>query len=78
MSEITRPAANAAAVTKSDSTTYTGVRGVYVGGAGDLAVRFLNSTATVTFVGVAAGSVLPIQAWKIMDATTATNVLVLY
>lgn len=79
MSELTRPAARAQAITKSDTTTYEGVRGVYVGGAGNLAVTFPGSSTAVTFVGVAAGSLLPIQPEKIMSTnTTATDILALF
>lgn len=73
------PAVRAEAITKSDSTTYTGIRGVYVGGAGDLAVKMRESDAAVTFAGVPAGAVLPIRPKLIMSTnTTATNIVALY
>lgn len=79
MGEITRPAANAQAVTASDSTTYSGVRGLYVGGAGDVALLFPGATAAVTFSGVAAGTVLPVQPVKVMSTnTTATGIVALF
>lgn len=77
-SEIIRPAASAAAVTKSDSTVLTGVRALYVGGAGDVAVQFPGGASTVTFSAVPAGSILPIQVVKVMDATTATAIVALF
>jgi hypothetical protein len=52
---------------------------VFVGGAGNLKVDMADGT-TVTFTGVAAGTLLPIQVKKIYAAangTTATNIVVL-
>ena len=77
MSVLTAYSSKAAAVTISDTTTYEGVRAVWVGGAGNLAVSF-GGTA-VTFVGVNAGQILPIGPTKIMSTnTTATSIMVLY
>lgn len=79
MSEQTRPAGNAQAVTKSDTTTYQGMRAIYVGGAGDVAVKFFGNATAVTFVAVPAGTVLPVQAEKIMETNTdATNIVALF
>lgn len=68
------------ACTPSDSTVVTGCYGVYVGGAGDLAVRGIGSTSgtTVTLVGVPAGTFVPGRFSRIMAATTATNIVLLY
>lgn len=75
----TRPAANAAAVTSSDATVLVGVRGLYIGGAGDVAVRFPGSSTAVVFTAVPAGSVLPIQAERVMStSTTATAIVALF
>lgn len=70
------------ALTKSDSTDITingkAPRSLYVGGAGDVAVERGDGVA-VTFVGAAAGSVLPIRPVKLMSTnTTATDVVALY
>lgn len=71
-------AANMAAVTKSD-TTVVNCRAVYVGTAGDLAVMPLNGSTAVTFKNVASGSILPVQAAKIMSAnTTAADIVALF
>lgn len=61
------------AIAKSDSTEQN-ARGLYVGGAGDVVVTNLNGT-TVTFTGVVAGTILPIFAYKVMAATTASNIV---
>lgn len=79
MSEITRPAANAATITKSNSTTYSGIRALYIGGAGNVALKFPGNATAVTFVAVPAGSILPLQPVQIMSTnTTATDIVALY
>lgn len=73
------PATRAVAVTASDSTDLTGTRGLYVGGAGNVAVRCIHSPdTTVTLNSVPAGSIIPIQVTRVMAATTATNIVALY
>jgi len=79
MSYESDPARRAVAITKSDATIIPGTRGVYVGGAGDIAARFVGDPdTTVTLVGVVAGTVLPIEVVQIMAATDATNLVALY
>lgn len=69
----------AVAVTKSDTTRLDTTRGVWVGGAGDLAVIFAGDTAAVTLVGVNAGTLLPIQVIKVMSTnTSASDIVALY
>lgn len=67
-----------AAVTKSDSTDLGVTRALWVGGAGDLAVQFVDTATTVTLVGIPAGTLLPLQVSKVMNATTATNIVAIY
>lgn len=69
------------AVTPSDTTDLTGVRGVYVGGTGNLVVQFINpigNANSITLSAVPAGTILPLQVAKIMAATTATLIVGLY
>lgn len=69
------PADRVVAITPSDATDLTGVRGLYVGGEGDVSVRMVNApTTTVVIAGVAAGTILPIRVTRVMAATTATNI----
>jgi len=69
----------AVAVTKSDATILPTTRGLYIGGAGDVAVIMAGDTAAVTFAGALAGSVLTLQVTKVMSTnTTATNIVALY
>lgn len=72
------PATTLVALTKSDSATFSPTRGLYVGGAGDVAVVDLSGNS-VTLVGALAGSVLPIRCTQLLSTgTTATNVIALY
>ncbi len=79
---------NAFAVTKSDTTVFPAnasqssdrvqvTRAVWVGGAGDLSVTMISGDVAV-FVGVPAGTILPIQVKQVLAATTASQILGLY
>jgi hypothetical protein len=76
----TAPFTKAASVSKSDSTVLAaGVRGIYVGGAGDVAVLLAGDASPVTFKAVPVGTILPVAATKVMDAnTTASLMLALF
>jgi hypothetical protein len=67
------------AVTKSDTANFSfTVRGIYVGGTGDV-VAITEAGAAVTFSSVPAGSILPIRAIRVNStSTTATNMVGLY
>jgi hypothetical protein len=73
------PAQDWAAVTASDSAALDPIpSAIYVGGAGDLAVKS-EAGDTVTLVGVTAGSVLPIRPQYVMSTnTTATSIVALW
>lgn len=76
--EHSAPAVTLVALTKSDSTTFAPTRGLYVGGAGDVAVKDLSGNS-VTLVGATAGSVLPIRCTMLLSTgTSATSVVALY
>lgn len=69
------PAVDAVAVTPSDSTVVD-FRGLYVGGAGNVAIKGKPGGTAVTFVGVLAGSVLPVRCTRVMSTnTTATSIV---
>lgn len=74
---IQDPASRAFAITKSDTVDCSEVtRAVYVGGAGDLTVVMAGGGAAVTFVGVPAGTLLPIRISRLKSTgTDATDVL---
>lgn len=78
MSVKSDPASGFAAVTKSDTIPLpTTSRALYVGTSGNLAVKGRAGT-TVTFVGVPAGTVLPIEAVYVMAATTAADIVAMF
>jgi hypothetical protein len=65
---------DAVAVTPSD-TTAVGFCGLYVGGAGDVAIKGAGGVA-VTFKAVPVGTLLKIQVAAVMaTGTTATNIV---
>lgn len=72
-------AEGAFAITKSDTTDFTYyVRGIYVGGAGNVVVVNMDGS-TVTFAGVPAGTILPVKARRVNStSTTATDMVGLY
>lgn len=72
------PYAEAAAVTPSDTVSFTETpRGIYVGGAG--AVVALLGGVAITFLAVPAGTILPIKPTRInATSTTATGLVALY
>lgn len=74
------PAANAFAITPSDSDDLERfTRGIYVGGAGDVEIDLVQSGEAIVFSSVAAGSIIPVRAKRVRDAnTTATNLVGLY
>lgn len=77
---ITFPAEKAYAITPTDDVELGAVtRGIWVGGAGDLAVIMKGDTAVVTFSGVVAGSLLPLRVKEVRaTGTTATNLVGVY
>jgi len=72
------PAAEATEVTPADVDLEQYTRGIYIGGAGDLAVVMADKENTVTFKNLVAGSLLPIRVSQIKAATTATFIVALY
>lgn len=71
-------AAGGAAVTPSDTVGFGFTSfGLYVGGAGNVVAVMANGE-TLTFNGVTAGTLLPIQVTRVnATSTTATNIVAL-
>lgn len=66
---------DAATVTTSDSVNFDTPSVVFVGGGGT--VRVLTAQGTdVTFVGVLAGSILPVQVLRVFASTTTATSMV--
>ena len=72
------PAGHAEAVTPHDSTNFAReMEGLYVGGTGDVVVVLPSGTA-ITFVGVPAGTILPVRCIRVNStSTTATSIVAL-
>jgi hypothetical protein len=73
------PSSHASAVTPHDTNDLPFIsRALFVGGAGNVAVE-MGSGDNVTFTGVPAGFILPIEVSKVLSTgTTATNIVALY
>ena len=73
------PASSAQAITPSDTNDIeTASRAIYVGSGGDLAVKMLGG-ADITFVGLNAGTILPIRVSRIKaTGTTAGSIVSLF
>lgn len=68
------------AVTPNDSTDLPGGRayGLYIGGAGNVAVVHSAGSTAVTYIGVPVGTILPVEVTRVMATnTTATNIVAL-
>lgn len=75
MSLLLETATRYGAVTKSDTTALQ-FKALYVGGTGNVVVRTGGADSTaVTFAGVPAGAILWVSGNRVMNATTATNIV---
>lgn len=73
---LVAPAKHAFAITPQASADLPmATKALYVGGAGDLVVRLVDSDADVTLANVAAGTILPLRVRAIRDTSTATNIV---
>jgi hypothetical protein len=73
------PAEWAGTVTPSDTTVFSvKPRALYIGGNGNCSLLMADGD-TVVFVGLTAGSILPIRCNRVnATGTTATNIVALY
>jgi hypothetical protein len=74
------PATSSVSVTPSDDNELAYLtRGLYVGVGGNVALKLRDDSAAVVFVGVAEGTILPLQVKQVMATdTTATNIVALW
>lgn len=78
MAENSNVYTKAAAVTPSDSTVVN-ARALYIGGAGNVAIKTDASAAAVTFTAPPVGSIIPVQSYIVMSTnTTATLIVALF
>ena len=79
MALLQDPARRCEAITPNDTTELAGVRGVFVGTGGNIAIRAVGNTTAVTHKNVPSGSYLPIRAQYIYSTnTTATDIVAWY
>lgn len=75
--DVTVAAGRAAAVTPSDTLDLERVtRGLYIGASGNVTVVMEIDDTQVTFVGVPAGSILPIRVRRVMSTGTTAGSIV--
>lgn len=74
---LTSPAGRAFVITPDDATDLpVSLRGIYLGGAGDLRVILVGDTAPVTFGQMAAGGVHGLRIRRVLaTGTTATGLV---
>ncbi len=71
------PARKLVAVTPSDTTTFDPpLRGIYVGGAGNISLIAAEDSAAVTLSNVTANTFLPISVTKVMSTSTTATLIV--
>lgn len=77
MSSTNSPASQLITITPSDTVPLAGgVRAIWVGGAGDVAVVGLGDLTPKTLIGAQAGQVIPVFAkFVYATGTTATNLI---
>ena len=77
---VSAPARRAAAVTPHDTEPLTEVpKALYVGGAGDVAMRGVDGAADQIWRSVPPGTILPFRPSHVRaTGTTATHILALY
>lgn len=72
------PSRSAFPITPSDETTFERTKGVWVGGAGNMAVTFSDGSE-VMIAGIVAGSLLPFSITQVKQiGTTASLIVGLY
>jgi hypothetical protein len=73
-------AQHAFSITPSDSADLThATRGIWVGGAGNIYVDTVGGETNVPFIGIAAGTLLPVAATRVRSTnTTATSMTGMY
>lgn len=76
------PALNAVEVTPDDDTDLQpSARALWIGGTGDLTVIMAgerDDNVTVTFSGIADGTWMPVQVRRVMEATSASDIVAVF
>ena len=76
---VSEPATRAVAIAPDDEADLAEVtRGIYIGVSGDVEVILQGDTEAVTFVAMAAGIVHPLRVLRVLEGTTATDLIGVY
>ena len=78
VSKDASPSAAFSPIVPGDAELAQPTRALYIGVAGNVVVTPLGAPTDVTFVGVQAGSILPVQVTRVRPATTAGSIVGLY
>ncbi len=70
------PAQKAFTITPHDTNAQPFMNGIYVGGAGSITLRAINSAADVVITAPPVGSILPIRAAYVRSTGTTATLLV--
>jgi len=71
---LVAPAKHAFPITpQANSDLPMAAKALYVGGAGDVVLRAVDSQEDVTFFNVASGTILPVRIRAIRDTSSASN-----
>lgn len=72
------PPTKSIAITKSDLTDLTGTvtKGIWIGGAGDVAIKLEGDAAATTIVAVPAGTFIPGRFARVMSTNTNATIIV--
>jgi len=79
MEHLDFPADDAEVATLSDTVNLAKIsRALYIGATGDISVEMAKSGTAIVFVGVQAGSILPIRVSRVnLTGTTASSIVAL-
>jgi len=77
VSNVTAAASTAFAITPNDNNDLTSTaRAIWVGGAGNMVVQMAGDAGQVTFSGIPAGTLLPIQVSRVLNTLTTATLII--
>lgn len=77
ISTNTFAASTAFTITPNDSTDLpSAARAIYVGGTGNMVVQMASDASQVTFSGIPAGTLIPIQVSRVLATNTTATLII--
>jgi len=77
VSAVTAAASTAASITPNDNNDLpNNTRAIWVGGAGNMVVQMAGDQSQVTFSGITAGTLLPIQVSRVLATNTTATLII--